>query len=85
MADEQSKLEAPKEKEELFLPLTSQEFTEALDMLVARARTAGLRPLQIMAATYVRQSMGLIDGLLAALDGDRVEKVEKVEKVKKDA
>ena len=77
MADEQSKLEAPKEKEELFLPLTSQEFTEALDMLVARARTAGLRPLQIMARTYVRQSMGLIDGLLAALDGDKDKKDKK--------
>ena len=85
MADEQSKLEAAKEREEPVLPLTSQEFADALDKLVAQARTAGLRPLQIMAATYVRQSMGLIDGLLAALDGDRVEKVEKVEKVKKDA
>ena len=82
MADEQSKLEAPKEKEkeELFLPLTSKEFTEALDKLVAQARVAGLRPLQIMAATYVRQSMGLIDGFLAALDGDKVEKDKKVEK-----
>ena len=85
MADEQSKLEAAKEREEPVLPLTSQEFADALDKLVAHARTAGLRPLKIMAATYVRQSMGLIDGLLAALDGDRVEKVEKVEKVKKDA
>ena len=64
--------EKPKEepKAEQVLPLTSQEFVEALDKLLEHARAAGVRPLQVMAATYVKQGMGMIDGLLSALEGD---------------
>ena len=68
--------EKPKEetKEEQVLPLTSEEFGSALADLIERARAAGMRPLQIMAATYMKQSIAMVDGLLAALEGGDKEK-----------
>ena len=75
MADEKPK-EEPKEetKEEQVLPLTSEEFGSALADLIERARAAGMRPLQIMAATYMKQSIAMVDGLLAALEEGGKEK-----------
>ena len=70
MADE-------KPKEDQVLPLTSEEFADALENLIKRARAAGMRPLQIMAATYMKQSIAMVDGLLAALEGGDKEKGKK--------
>ena len=71
VADEKPKEET---KEEQVLPLTSEEFGSALADLIERARAAGMRPLQIMAATYMKQSIAMVDGLLAALEGGGKEK-----------
>ena len=60
-------------------PLTSEEFAKALDQLVTRARAAGIRPLQVMAATYVKQGMDMLDGVLGALEGGKSPKKEKEE------
>lgn len=57
-------------------PLTAEEFKQALDQLTERAKAAGLRPLQTMAATYLKQSMDVLDGLLAALEGAKDAKPE---------
>ena len=55
-------------------PLTSEEFAKALDQLVTRARAAGIRPLQVMAATYLKQGMDMLDGVLGALEGSSQKK-----------
>ena len=49
-------------------PMTSEDFTKALDELVVRARAAGIKPLQIMAAAYIKQGTSILDSLLAALE-----------------
>mgnify|MGYP005831257331 CR=1 FL=1 len=49
-------------------PLTSEQFSAALTTLVTRAKQAGLRPIQMMASTYLAQGLSMIDGLLGALD-----------------
>lgn len=67
MADDEKDLEAPQEEAQ-GPPLTSQEFVAAMDNLFKRAKAAGVRPLQVMAETYVKKGMGVIDGLLAALE-----------------
>lgn len=81
MADDQNepgKSEAPKEKEAQDLPLTSQDFIAALDKLVERAKAAGVRPLQVMAATYAKKSMDILDSFLGALEeGDGKKKRKK--------
>jgi G3E family GTPase len=49
-------------------PLTSEQFSAALTTLVTRAKQAGLRPIQMMASTYIAQGLSMIDGLLGAFD-----------------
>ena len=49
-------------------PLTSEQFSAALTTLVTRAKTAGLRPIRMMATTYLAQGLSMIDGLLGAFD-----------------
>ena len=49
-------------------PLTSEQFSAALTTLVTRAKQAGLRPIQMMASTYLAQGLSMIDGLLGAFD-----------------
>ena len=75
MADEPVKTETSKESE---APLTSAEFMASFDALVKRAKAAGVRPLEVMATTYLKQGMGLLDGMLAALEEGK-EKGEKKE------
>ena len=50
------------------VPLTKQEFVDALDKLVKRGREAGLRPIQVMAGTYVKKFFDVVDGVLSGLD-----------------
>ena len=68
MADKDKDLEAPKEEEARDLAMTAQEFQDALDALFKRAKAAGVRPLKVMAQSYVKQGMGAIESLLAALE-----------------
>ena len=51
-------------------PMTADEFSTNMDQLFDKARSAGLRPLQAMASTYIRAGVAMIDGLLATLGGD---------------
>lgn len=74
MADDQKDVEAPKEKEAQDLPMTQETFQAALDDLFKRAKTAGVRPIQVMAQTYVKKAMGVIDGLLTALEDGKEKK-----------
>ena len=74
MADEPVKVETPKEPE---APLTSQEFMASFDALVKRAKAAGVRPLEVMATTYLKQGMGLLDGMLAALEEGKDKETKK--------
>ena len=61
--------------------LTSQEFSESLDKLFARAREAGVRPLQVMATSYAKQGLALLDGFFAALEEGTEKKKAAVKKV----
>ena len=68
MTDSQIKPEPSKEGDDQSLPLTAEEFGEALDKLFMRAREAGIRPLQTLAATYAKAGLGILDSLLSALE-----------------
>ena len=74
MTDSQNKPEAPKGGDDQALPLTAEEFGEALDKLFKRAREAGIRPLQAMASSYAKAGMGILDSLLSALEEGSKEK-----------
>ena len=74
MANEPVKVETSKEPE---APLTSQEFMASFDALVKRAKAAGVRPLEVMATTYLKQGMGLLDGMLAALEEGKDKETKK--------
>ena len=58
-------------------PLTSEQFSEALTTLVTRAKQAGLRPIQMMASSYIAQGLSMIDGLLDAFDENGQKKKKK--------
>ena len=58
-------------------PLTSEQFSAGLTTLVTRAKTAGLRPIRMMATTYLAQGLSMIDGLLSALDESDQKKKKK--------
>ena len=58
-------------------PLTADQFSTALTTLTGRAKTAGLRPLRMMASAYIQQGLSMIDGLLGAFDDDDEKKKKK--------
>ena len=58
-------------------PLTSEQFSAGLTTLVTRAKQAGLRPIQMMASTYLAQGLSMIDGLLGAFDESDEKKKKK--------
>ena len=68
MTESQNKPEASKPGDDQAPPLTAEEFGEALDKLFNRAREAGVRPLQTLAATYAKAGLGILDSLLSALE-----------------
>lgn len=74
------KAEASKTKDE---PLTKDEFADRLDNLFGRARAAGVRPLQVMAATYAKQGLDILDGFLGALEEGSKKKAPTTRKRKK--
>ncbi len=50
--------------------MTTTEFRTRATALLSHARAAGLQPLKIMGATYLRRAFGALDGLLSGLAGD---------------
>ena len=69
MADEQKDLEAPKKKD-ADIPITAQEFQDALDTLFERAKAAGIQPIKELASTYAKRGLAMFDKMMAALEGD---------------
>ena len=49
-------------------PNTREELAVKFEQLAARARAAGISPLQAMAQTYVKRGMAVLDGILSALE-----------------
>ena len=58
-------------------PLTAEQFSTALSTLTTRAKEAGLRPIQMMASSYIAQGLSMIDGLLDAFDENGQKKKKK--------
>jgi len=48
--------------------MTQEEFSAQMAQLTDRARAAGLRPIQAMLTTYVKQGMTMLDKLLEGLE-----------------
>jgi len=48
--------------------MTQEEFAAQMAQLTERARAAGLRPIQAMFATYVKQGMNVLDKILEGLE-----------------
>lgn len=44
------------------------EFIEEFDALIERARAAGVRPLKVMAASYIKLGLDMFDGIMDALE-----------------
>ena len=51
-------------------PLTQEEYAAQLQQLTDRARAAGLQPLQILAHTYIRQGMTMLESFMASLESN---------------
>ena len=47
---------------------TRKELAAKFEELAARARAAGISPLQVMAQTYIKRGMAVIDSVLSALE-----------------
>jgi hypothetical protein len=66
-----SENEEPKKIEQTSQPdalMTQEQFSAQMTQLTERARAAGLRPIQTMFATYLRQGMTMLDKLLEGLE-----------------
>ena len=50
------------------VPLSREELGTKFDELAARAREAGISPLQTLAQTYVKRGLAVIEGILGALE-----------------
>ena len=67
-------------------PITHEELTAKLEQLSARARAAGISPLQQMISSYARRGMTIIDTFLSALeDGSSTKKPSDTEAKAPDA
>tara|TARA_Y100000310_G_scaffold260629_1_gene269655 strand:- start:3299 stop:3580 length:282 start_codon:yes stop_codon:yes gene_type:complete len=51
--------------------LTKDQLVESFEELVTRGRSAGLRPLKVLAGTYIKQGLDVLDGLLGAFEGGK--------------
>lgn len=49
-------------------PLTREAFAAQMRLLTERARAAGLNPLRVLAQTYTKQGMVILEGLLGSLE-----------------
>jgi hypothetical protein len=68
MLREEEHLTLPEGKPPSKAPETREELAAKFEQLAARARAAGMSPLQAMAQTYVKRGMAVLDGLLSALE-----------------
>jgi hypothetical protein len=50
-------------------PLTTDHLVESFEELITRGRSAGFRPLKVLAATYIKQGLAVVDGVLGAFEG----------------
>jgi len=48
--------------------MTQEQFAVQMAQLTERARAAGLRPIQAMLASYVKQGMNMLDKMLEGLE-----------------
>ena len=65
----EAEIEEPREVEQ-DAPLTKEQFAAQMQRLNERARAAGLKPLQLMAQTYAKLGMAMLEGVLASLESD---------------
>jgi hypothetical protein len=49
-------------------PLTTDQLVESFEELITRGRDAGFRPLRVLAATYIKQGLAVVDGVLGAFE-----------------
>ena len=58
----------------LALPETREELAAKFEQLAARARAAGISPLQALLKTYAQRGMAVLEGLLSSLESADTEK-----------
>ena len=66
-----SENEEPKKIEQTSQPdalMTQEQFTAQLTQLTERAKAAGLRPIQAMLTSYIKQGMNMLDKMLEGLE-----------------
>ena len=49
-------------------PLTTDRLVESFEELITKGRAAGLRPLRMLLATYIKQGLAVVDGVLGAFE-----------------
>ena len=54
--------------------LTREELAAKLEQLSARARAAGMSPLQMMGQSYINRGLKVLDGFLSAMEEDAPKK-----------
>ncbi len=57
-------------------PLTQEEFEAQMQQLTERARADGLKPIKVMAKTYVKQGISILEGFLDSLEAGSSKKKE---------
>lgn len=62
------------------VPLTKETFIDQMHRLTERAKAAGMNPIQVMAQTYARRGMGILEGLLGSLENTDNSKTKKKKK-----
>lgn len=55
-------------------PPTREELIAKLEQLSARARAAGMSPLQMMGQSYISRGLKVLDGFLSAMEEDAPKK-----------
>jgi hypothetical protein len=50
-------------------PLTKEHLVESVEELITRGRSAGFQPLKVLAASYIKQTLAVVDGVLGAFEG----------------
>ena len=53
---------------ELVTPIDRDELAAKFELLAARAKAAGISPFQVLAQTYVKRGMAVLEGILSALE-----------------
>ncbi len=59
---------SPRKREDA--PLTQEDFSAQMQQLTAKAKAAGLSPIQTMLQSYAKQGMRMVEGMMGALEND---------------